>query len=821
MNPTRLDLFPTFLHSGWQQLRKSPLTAGLAVASLALGIGVSTAAFSFLNNVFLAPPPQVEEADRLVTVYSSIADGPRYLPVSYTTYQTLDAGARSFSRVAAAQFVFAGVGAGARPEQLLGEMVSEGYFETLGVSMARGRTFTGKETEPSSHARVVILGHRLWQQRLGGDPDVVGQDLTLNGRPYTIVGVAAPGFKGLTSLNAPQFWVPFSVYEEVFVNPAAFDQVNGQVLGVVARLAPDHGLEQARQEADGLAARLREQYPAAYRDQSLLLLPTTEAQVYPGSRDRMWRSSLFLVVIGGILLASACVNVANILLIQSVRRARELALRLSLGAGRRTLVAQLLVENLILAGLGGGAGLLVAAWIWQALWHIRPPYFDQHALAFAFDAPTVLFAFAAAALTCFLFGLAPALRALRSTPAEVLKDSPEPVARHGLPLPGGALLVILQVGLSTMMLVAAGVFLTSLLENQRIDLGFAGDNLLSVSWDVRSQGYDEVRGRAFAQQAVERIRALPGVEAVSRGENRPLGGFQMLQQVAPWGDAAAESGPLVGASIVDPAYFSTLSIPLLRGRAFAESDASGGRPVAIVNHELARLLAPEDPLSVVGQAFRLDDQPEPVEVVGIARTVKVVSPDESPRPVLYLPSGQHYSSRTALHVRTAGPPEALLETVRREVQALEPLLPLVEVGTFEQHLDEALWAERMNVGLLGALSLVALLLAAAGVYGVTSLAVAQRVREIGIRMALGARPERVVLRLVRQGTTWVLLGVGLGLAASQLLAQIFGSLFYRLELIDHGILSLTLLILLSIGFFANLAPALRAARIDPLEALRM
>ena len=811
----------SFFLFGCRRLTKAPLSTMIIVASLAVGIGVSTAAFSFLSKLFLFPPAKILNPDRLVSVFSETKGGPRYLPVSYTTYRALVENTRSLSEVAAAQRAWLGLGVGEHPERVLGEIVSFGYFETLGVPMAQGRSFTTDETEPASHSRVVILSHRLWKESFAASPAIVSSEVNLNGQKYRVVGVTPQGFKGIDALNSPQLWVPFSVYEEVFVDPTMFEQLNGRALAVVARLAPGQTEQTAQQEVQSVAAHLLEEHPSEYLGQNLSLVPVAEAQVYPGSRDRLRRTSLFLMLLGGILVVSACVNVANLLLIQAARRAREFAVRLSLGASRRNLITLLVVENMILAALGSAFGLLVAYWIWQALWSFRPPYFGEDALGFATDVPTIVFALSVAILTCILFGLAPIVRALQAKPSETLKKAAGQLPRRGLRAPAGAYLVTLQVCLSTVMLTGTALFLATLQDNNRIDLGFKKKSLLTLSWDFQSQAYTEERARAFRQQVLERIRGLSGVTAASLAENRPLGGFRLLREVNLWSrQGSTESAPVVGSSLVDPQYFSTLAIPLLRGRAFSEADLPTSPTVAILNAELARLLSPEDPLTLVNELLWIDDQREPVEVVGIAQTIKYIHPSEKARPALFLSSQQFYSPRSTLHVRTAGAPEVLLGVIRREMQALDPLLPLFEIGTLDQHLDRALWALRMNVVILGVFSLLALLLAAVGVYGVTAFAVEQQTREIGIRIACGAKPRKVVLQTVQQGAKWVFAGLGLGLTASYASGRWLDSLFHNLQLADLGMLVAIALLIVAIGLVANFVPALRAARIDPVEALR-
>lgn len=811
----------SFPLASWRSLRKSPFVTSVAVLSLALGIGVSTAAFSFLDQLFLSPPPRVADPERVVALFSGTRDGQQFLPSSYTTFKALSTEVSSFSQVAAAQIVWLGLGSGERPERVLGEIVSFGYFETLGVPLALGRTFTREETDPAAQARLVILSHRLWRDRLSSDPQIVGKELRLNGLAYSVTGVAPEGFKGVNAFNSPLLWVPLSVYEETFVDPPMFEERNGRVLGVVGRLAAGRSMAAAAQEVRQVVVRLAEVFPADYRDDDMLLLGLTEAQVYPGNRARWLRTSIFLLILGGLLLAGACVNVANLLQLQALQRARELAIRLALGARRRSIFGQLLGESVLLATLGCAAGLLLAYAIWAGLWGFRPPYFGDHAFHFALDLKTTCFAIAIAALTCLLFGIAPAIHVLRSSPSEVLKEKSLDSRGRGSGVSPGAVLVVGQVLISTVLLAIAALFLISLRESRRVELGFATDDIVTLSWDAAAQGYDESRGRAFARAALESALAMPGVEAASLGENRPLGGFRLLREIDLWERRATpENAQVVGSSLVDASYFSTLSIALRAGRPFEAGDLPGSPAVAIVNEELARLLVPEAPLSLLGKSLRVDDRQAPVEVVGIASTVKYINPRESDRPALYLPSSQMYSSRSTLHVRAAGPPARLVGPLRQAIQALDPGMPLLEVGTLSNHLDTALWALRMNVAVLAVFSLLALLLAALGIYGISSFAVAQRTREIGIRLALGARRAEVAGLVVREGMQRVGLGVGLGLFATWAAERGLGGFFDQLQAIGWGTLGAVAAILLSAGFLANLAPALRATRIEPIEALR-
>lgn len=801
-------------------LARSPLFTIAAVLSLALGIGVNTAVFSYLNALFLRPLPAVEEPQRVLSLYSALQGSPSHLPISYPNYLDLAKSSESFSGLAAYQTIWVGMATGsAEPEQVVGEMVAANYFEVLGVEPLLGRTFTAEDAAVPSGETVVVLSHSLWESRFSGDPGVLGRKISINGQPFTVIGVAAKAFKGPSSFSPAQLWVPLGLYQIVFIAPELLEVRSAQLLQVIGRLEPGRSLRAAEAEMTRLAALLEREHPGDNQGITLSAVPLSQANLPPARRASWLKAGLFLSAIAGILLLAACANVANLLLVRVAARRKEMALRLSLGAGRRDLFRQLMSESLILALLGGGCSLAVTFWLWNLIVKLKPPFFSAGALDMEIDGRVLGFALLVTVLTGVLFGLAPMLVTLKVDLASILKDS-EGVERRPLGLSAGRLLLVGQVSLCVVTVACAGLFLRSLSEAQRIDPGFEVERLLTVSFDLQSQGYDEARGRSFQEQLFQRGGSLPGVEHASLGENRPLGGFRFFRSLSKIGPHAQsrEDAKMVGSSLVDASYFTTLGVPLLQGRAFTTSDRPGSPPVAIVSRTLARQLWPAG--FTPGTRLWLDDEELPVEVVGVAQDIKHIHLDEDPRPALYLPLGQRYSGRATLHLRTSGAPGPLLDALKREARALDPSLPLIDLETASDTVRRSLWAPRVNAVLLALLSGLVLSLAAVGVYGVAAYSMLPRQREIAIRMALGETRLSVVRGFVRSGGLWLAAGVVAGLAVSFVLGRWLSSFVHGLGKESGLVFATTAAILLAVGLLANVVPVLRATRINPAEVLR-
>ncbi|HYU34077.1 MAG TPA: ABC transporter permease [Thermoanaerobaculia bacterium] len=800
-------------------LSRNPIFTLSILLSLALGIGLNTAVFSLINALFLRPLPGVAEPDRVAVVFSQTKDGPAYLPISHLNYKDFRAQSRSFTDLAAAQNIAVGLADEDGAEMLPGEMVSASYFDVLAVGMALGRTFSPEEDRAPGTHPVAVLSHRLWRERFAADPHILGRKIILNGQPFTVIGVAAAGFRGTNAFSTPALWVPNMMYRTVFPLPELFEQRSTQALNVYGRLRPGVTMTAAQAEMRALAARLEKAYPDDNRGQSVALVPLSQATIGPGIRPVFVNAAFLLLVIVALLLFITCVNTANLLLVRAMDRAREMALRLSLGARKRHLAGQVLLESLLLALAGGALGLLAAGWVWRLLWRYRPPFFAADALSFALDARVLGFALAACLGTGLLFGLAPVLWVARTDLNGQLRQARPLATLRGHGISVGDLSIVLQVILCTVALAGAGLFLKSLWNARRIDPAFSTGNLLMVSFDLQSLGYDEVRGRDFQELLAARTAALPGVERAALGENRLLGGFRVWRTVLPVGsELAPQDALMAGSSRIGPGYFETVGIPLIAGRGFDGHDLQGAPAVAIINESLRRKLWPDrDP---VGLQLRLDDDAEPVQIVGVAKDSKYIQLGENAQPFIYLPLAQRPSLRVTLHLRTQGDPAALAPAVRREAARLNRALPLTEVRALSEILDQSLWLPRTSAVLLSLLGLLALALAGVGIYGVTAYAVARRRYEIGVRIALGARRTDVAGMVFRKAIVVFGVGLVLGLAGAIALNRAIAGLLYGSEVGDPVTFAGVLAVLLGMGALATLPPALRAARIEPVTALR-
>jgi predicted permease len=820
-----MNAFLQDLRFAARMLVKNPGFTAVAVLSLALGIGANSTIFTIVNAVLLNPLP-VRDASTLVSVFTTDERnrGPffNFLQTSRPNLEDYRAQNGVFGEMAIYNGVplsFSGTG---EPEQIVGEMVSGNFFDLLGVKPAVGRAFLPDEDRVPGEKLVTVLSYAFWQRRLGGDAALVGRTITLNGSAFTVVGVAPPGFKGANAIFSPALWVPTMTHPQVLRGffQENFDSRRALLFNAIGRLKPGVTIEQAQANLKTIAERLAREYPGDNGGRSVALKPLAQSTINPGFRQNMVRVGGLLMTVVGLVLLIACANVANLLLARASGRQREVAVRLSLGASRGRLVRQLLTEGLLLAVLAGTLGLLIAYWAQSALWAARPPALPADAVDLTPGLRVLVFTGLVSLLTAIVFGLAPALSASRPDLVSELKQRAGGSAGSNRPWSLRNVLVAGQVALSLVALVGAGLFAKSLGHAQRIAPGFDHERLAVLTVDLGAQGYDEARGREFHRVMLERARALPGVERATLATGIPLFQGTFARTVFPEGVDTTDrkNGRLVQLNTVEPGYFQTMGIALLRGRDFAESDHPDAPHVVVVNETMARQFWPDQ--EPVGKRFKFFGQEWWNEVVGVARDGKYNFIGEDPAPHIYLSLRQTYEPAVSLHLRSGGDPSVALGMARQQVQEMDRSLPITNVFTFASIFDQNLWAPRIGAYLLGVFGLLSLALAVIGIYGVMSYSVSQRTRELGVRMALGAGQSDVLRLVVGQAVLLAGIGIAVGLVLSLAASRLVANLLFDVSARDPWTFAGIPLLLAAAAGIASLRPAWRATRVDPTIALR-
>ena len=802
-----------------RQLRKAPVFTASVVLTLALGVSVNTAVFSIVNAIILRPLP-VRDSDRLTVIASQNPSSHTLGGMSFADIQDYRAAMREvFEDIAGYNAGFVGLGRdqeGWRPERVLATSVTDNYFSLLDIRPVLGRLIQPGDAGHGRADAVVVLGYSTWQRRFGGDRSVAGEIVRVNGQPCTIVGVVPPDFVGTFAFSESELYLPLG-----WSGAVESDNRQARWLHTLARLRREVAPEAAQTAMNVVADRLSRQYPDSNANVKVRVLPERFAR--PEEDQFRWNALGASIMLGlvALVMIVAAMNVTNLLLVQATARHQELAIRAALGARRGRLVRQMVTESLMLATLSGVGGVLVGTWVAGMLATIPLPGDLPVRFDFQLDRRVLAYVAGVTLVSGLLVGLIPALRASGTDLESALRRS-----RGGSRNTQGHhlrdLLVVIQLTLCFVLLAAAGMFVRSLFEAERANLGFLPAAILNVHMDVGQLGYTEAEGRAFFDAVERRVRSIPGVQYLGFAFTIPMGYVRVTESVEAEGQPVQRDRRLsAGKNIVSPDYFQTMTIQIVRGRSFSQADHETSTRVAVINQHFADMLWPaQDP---IGKRFKhVGADARWIEVVGVTTTGKYRFLFEDPQPYFYVPIAQEYTGLRVLQVRTSMSPESLRPAIERVIRQLEPNLPLYDVQTMARALGSGLgfFPVRVAAASAASLGLLALALAVVGLYGVISWLASQRTHEIGVRIAVGATQYDIVRLVLRDGTKLVLFGLTAGLLATLASSHVVEHFLFGVSARDPLTLISVGPILGCVALIACAVPAWRAARTDPIAALR-
>ena len=803
------------LRYGLRMLAKSPGFTAIVVLTLALGIGANSTIFSWINSTLLNPIPGVAHTSDLVSVMRGERSEHPTPPFSYLDYVDLRDHTQSFSGLLAYHDDFMSLTGTDKPERIYGALTTANYFDVLGVRPILGRGFLPAEEQRRGGGSVAVISESMWRARFGSDRSIIGRTIQINRRLYTIVGVAPPDFQGCKTGLRTDVWIPLGMDPFVW-GPNRPEDRGAFWLQVLGKLKPGVDRRQAEGELNLLMQQIIENSRNVDRGPSQITLDPLWRSPF-GANVYMYKTLPMLLALAAVLLLLACANVANLLLVRSVTRRREMALRLALGASRWRLLRQLMVESVLLALAGGGVAMLLTTWTAGTFAAFVPPSSLPFTLNGHADRTVLLVTMVVAILSAMIFGILPGLRTSSLEPITVLKEEAGSMSSGIHKSRLSRALVVVQISLSLLLLISAGLFARSLRNAQRLDPGFDPNHVLLASYELGPAGYSEAQGIAFHRQLLSKLEALPGVESVTLADFSPLSFSLHSDDVLPDGYLPKPGESMeVSRAIVGPNYLRTMRIPIIGGRDFTEQDMEKSQRVAIVNQAFVDRYWPgQDPLgkriSVYGQWFN---------VVGVARNGKYRRLVYPPEPVFFQPLYQRYRDLVTIHARVTGDPQGYAAEVERTVHQLNADLPVFGVTTLKSSMQLGSIFERLAGTFAGAFGLLALILAAVGIYGVIAYTTRQRTHEIAIRIALGAERVAVFWLVLGQGLFLTLAGLAAGIAVSLALTRYLKSVLFGVTATDLLTYAAVALLLCLVSFVACYIPARRATKVDPMVALR-